>query len=184
MQLLLGNSFRFYRFYYSIFATVYLIPLLYLQFTIESVRLWGRHVFSEFSGVLMIIAGLTIMFICIRKYFFDLSGIKAFVKGRHSPNELQTDGLHTLVRHPLYLGTLLFIWGCSFLFPLLSNLIACSLITFYTIAGIQMEERKLMMEFGERYKYYARQVPMLIPRVSLKRKLNKQLSELIRSWIY
>lgn len=185
MQRLLGNSFRFYRLYYSVFATVYLVPLLYLQFTIESVRVWERQVFSESAGVLMVIAGLTVMFICIRKYFFDLSGVKVLVKGSHSPNQLQTDGLHTIVRHPLYFGTLLFIWGCSFLFPLLSNLIACSLISIYTIAGIQMEERKLIAEFGEQYKVYARKVPMLIPRISIRTgKAERRLSELIRSWIY
>lgn len=177
MQRLLGNSFRFYRFYYSVFAIVYLIPLLYLQCTIDSMRLWRKDILSEFPGVLMLIAGLTIMLICVRRYFFDLSGIKAFVKDRNSPNPLQTDGLHNFVRHPLYFGTLLFIWGCFLVYPLLSNLIACCLITIYTIAGIQIEERKLITEFGERYKYYADKVPMLIPRFfARKRKLRQQLS--------
>jgi protein-S-isoprenylcysteine O-methyltransferase Ste14 len=127
--------------------------------------------------VLLLVAGMTIMVICIRRYFFDLSGIKVFVSNSHSSAKLQTDGLHNIVRHPLYFGTLLFIWGCFLLFPYLSNLIACSLITIYTIIGIKMEERKLVIEFGERYKYYAGKVPMLIPRLFVsKRRLRQQLS--------
>jgi protein-S-isoprenylcysteine O-methyltransferase Ste14 len=180
MQSLLGTRFKYYRLYYSVFAIIYLIPLLYLQYTIDSIRLWSKNPFIEFPGVLMIIAGLTIMLICMRRYFFDISGVKALAKRDQLPAELQTDGLHEIVRHPLYFGTLVFIWGCFLLFPLLSNLIACCLITIYTIAGIQIEERKLIMEFGERYTYYSNKVPMLIPRLSIrKRKLREQWSEMI-----
>ncbi len=181
MQRLLGNGFSFYRLYYSLFAICYLVPLLYLQCTIESVRLWKKDVLSEFPGVLILIAGSTIMIICIRRYFFDLSGVKVLAKDRHSPVELQTDGLHNIVRHPLYFGTLLFIWGCFLIFPLLSNLIACCLITVYTVIGIQIEEQKLIMEFGERYKYYAGKVPMLIPRLFYKK--TKVASAIVRNTV-
>lgn len=180
MQKLLRSQFRYYRFYYSLFAFMYLIPLIYLQCTVESIRLWGKSFFIiEFPGVLMLIAGLTMMLICMKRYFFEVSGIKVFKKGSKLPRELQTEGLHSVVRHPLYLGTLLFIWGCFLLFPLLSNLIACCLINIYTIAGIQIEERKLMNEFGEQYRHYSTKVPMLIPRVLIKRKLRQQWSEIL-----
>ncbi len=117
------------------------------------------------------------MVICMRSYFFDVTGIKAFAI-RHSRVELKTDGLHSMVRHPLYFGTLLFIWGCFFLFPLASNLIASSLITLYVIAGIRIEERKLIVEFGKGYKLYADKVPKLIPRFfGLKGKFRQRLSE-------
>ena len=88
------------------------------------------------------------MVTCLRKYFRAVSGIKTFAHENQIP-VLQTAGLHSLVRHPLYLGTLIFIWSIFFLVPLWSNLIACGIITIYTVAGIHFEERKLIKEFKE-----------------------------------
>ena len=113
-------------------------------------------------GVMTGIPGLLMMIICIRKYFFDLSGVDVF-KSTQSTPRLQTGGLHQFVRHPLYFGTLLFIWSCFLLFPMWNNLIACLVITIYTIIGIKIEERKLIREFGDSYIIYSRNVPMLIP---------------------
>jgi protein-S-isoprenylcysteine O-methyltransferase Ste14 len=76
---------------------------------------------------------------------------------------LEKGGLHAYMRHPLYSGTLLFIWALFLIFPFMGNLIACVIITVYTLIGIRMEEKKLVIEFGEEYKSYAHQTPMLIP---------------------
>jgi protein-S-isoprenylcysteine O-methyltransferase Ste14 len=77
---------------------------------------------------------------------------------------LETGGLHRYVRHPLYLGTLLLIWSLFLFFPLLSNLLGCMAITLYTLAGIRLEERKLLLRFGSMYADYCKRTPMLIPR--------------------
>jgi len=102
---------------------------------------------------------------CIRKYFFDLSGIQSFQKDKPAFNStLQQTGLHKYVRHPLYFGTLLFVWGLFLLFPLLSNLIAAVTLSVYVVIGIQLEETKLFLEYGEEYKRYSKRVPKLIPK--------------------
>src|SRR5882724_486658 len=72
---------------------------------------------------------------------------------------LELGGLHRYVRHPLYLGTLLSVWGLFLFFPLLSNLLACIMITLYTLLGIRLEEKKLLLQFGETYASYRRKVP-------------------------
>jgi len=64
---------------------------------------------------------------------------------------LELGGLHRYIRHPLYLGTLLVVWSLFLFFPSLSNVLACFMITAYTLAGIRLEERKLLQEFGEDY---------------------------------
>ncbi len=92
-----------------------------------------------------------------------MSGLQALQKQR-AKNTLQKSGLHQYVRHPLYLGTLLFIWGLFLIFPLLNNLIACMVVTVYTLFGIRLEEKKLILEFGESYVEYAKKVPGLIPK--------------------
>jgi protein-S-isoprenylcysteine O-methyltransferase Ste14 len=67
------------------------------------------------------------------------------------------------VRHPLYLGTFLFIWGAWLIIPLVSFGITNVVITLYTLIGIHFEERKLVEEFGQSYISYSRQVPKIIP---------------------
>jgi protein-S-isoprenylcysteine O-methyltransferase Ste14 len=79
-------------------------------------------------------------------------------------SELKVDGIHRFVRHPLYSGTILFVWGLFFVFPFLNNLIAVILLTLYLFIGISFEEKKLVKEFGEKYQAYILKVPMLIPR--------------------
>ena len=100
---------------------------------------------------------------CIRKYFFNLSGVAVFRNRQHRPL-LETKGVHRYIRHPLYMGTLLLLWSIFLFFPLLSNLLACGMITLYTLIGIRFEEKKLSREFGESYDIYKRTTPMLIPR--------------------
>lgn len=100
--------------------------------------------------------------VSILKYFKLLSGIRTLYQAKPS-TELRREGIHNYVRHPLYLGTLLFIWGLFFIFPMLNNLIAVVIITLYVLIGIWLEEKKLLIEFGNLYADYISQVPMLIP---------------------
>jgi protein-S-isoprenylcysteine O-methyltransferase Ste14 len=46
----------------------------------------------------------------------------------------------------------------------MKNLLACLVITLYTIWGARLEEKKLVARFGEKYQAYKQRVPMLIPR--------------------
>lgn len=180
MSKLLGRSFRFYRFYYSIFATFSLGFLLYFLVTMESPRIFELSKFVKLAVSISGIAGIAIMLLCVRKYFSVVTGIKAFSAERNSTTVLQRDGLHSFTRHPLYFGTLLFIWNLFALFPLWSNLISCGMISIYTVAGIYIEERKLLAEFGDAYKNYSRNVPMLIPGLFTRRsKIRQSFSETI-----
>ncbi len=102
------------------------------------------------------------MGICIKKYFYELSGLKALSED-HAENTLQTGGLHSFVRHPLYFGTLAFIWGLLIVMPYYSNLIAAGIITTYVWLGVFLEEKKLLKEYGDAYTEYKNTVPKLLP---------------------
>jgi methanethiol S-methyltransferase len=162
MQRRLGARFKYYHFAYSVFAALSLIGILVFQFTMESRLLYVAPVWVKLLLSLPVLAGLLIMLVVIRKYFFSLSGISVFYK-HQPPVVLEQGGLHRYVRHPLYSGTLLFIWALFFVFPYLNNLLACVVITLYTLLGARLEEKKLVAQFGEKYISYKRQVPMLIP---------------------
>ena len=93
-----------------------------------------------------------------------LSGIRA-VYEKAPVHELKINGIHRFVRHPLYTGTILVVWGFFFVFPYLNNLIAVVLLTLYVIVGIRFEEKKLIAEFGEQYNHYMKKVPSLFPNI-------------------
>lgn len=170
----LRRSFRFYRFYYSVFSTFSLVFIVYYLLTMQSPQMFEVSIFSRLAASIGGIAGIMVMLACTRKYFSVVTGVEAFSQDKKSTIVLQTGGLHSYTRHPLYLGTLLFIWSLYVLFPSLSNLISCCMISVYTFAGIYLEERKLVVEFGEAYKNYSRNVPMLIPRLFTRRSKVRQ----------
>jgi len=160
---ILRRSFKYYRLIYSLIAAVMVAYILYLNFTIDTVELWHPPLIEEIFAVVAGVAGLSLMLICIYKYFFYLSGIDVFFK-KKTTDYLEVNGLNKYVRHPLYSGTLLFAWSFFFRQPVLSNLISVFVITLYTIIGAYFEERKLLKTFGDDYKNYAAKVPMMIPR--------------------
>jgi methanethiol S-methyltransferase len=162
MQKWLGRHFRYYTFGYSILATLNLAGILAYQFSIPQVWLWVMPVWAQVAMLIPLLAGLYIMGALIRKYFFALSGISVFYKNQ-APVVLELGGWHRYVRHPLYFGTLLSVWSLFFIFSTWGNLIACIIITAYTLAGTVLEERKLVTQFGKDYVDYKRQVPMIIP---------------------
>lgn len=157
----MGHSYRYYRLLYSGFNFALLGLILWYQFSHASVQLFPGFV-SQWAGFPLAAAGLWVMGVCIRKYFANLSGVDVFTK-KSAPMVLETSGLHRYVRHPLYSGTLLFMWALFLIFPALANAIACVVSTVYVLIGISIEERKLVVEYGEGYVQYAKRTPRLIP---------------------
>ena len=159
-----GDHFKWYRPAYIVFAALTFGAVLFYQFSIPTKLLYKINTASVIAGSAIGIFGIIIMMSCIVKYFSLISGLNSlFLKNR--TNKLLTTGLHRHVRHPLYFGTFLFIWGMFIALPYLSWLISSIIITLYTLIGIRYEETKLELEYGESYKEYKKKVPMLVPRV-------------------
>lgn len=70
---------------------------------------------------------------------------------------LRTRGPYRLVRHPVYLGWILLVFGAPLM--TLDRFVFATLSTLYLIIAIPLEERSLQAEFGDRYREYAQQVP-------------------------
>jgi protein-S-isoprenylcysteine O-methyltransferase Ste14 len=80
--------------------------------------------------------------------------------------ELIQDGPFAIVRHPRYLMVAIGVAGWC----LMSNYAGAYLIGLLSIAGlfliVWLEERDLVMRFGDDYRAYQKQVPQLIPTIS------------------
>ena len=81
---------------------------------------------------------------------------------------LDTRGVLKVIRHPWYLGVFLFIWANDLS---LKELIVNLILSAYLVIGTFLEERKLVLEFGDKYKEYQGQVSMFIPIKWLRSKI-------------
>jgi protein-S-isoprenylcysteine O-methyltransferase Ste14 len=97
---------------------------------------------------------------------FDPYGLRPILgrlRGRKPrPMLFVVRGPYRWVRHPLYLFMILMIWSCPDLTR--DRLLFNSLWTVWIVIGSILEERDLVLEFGDVYREYQRRVPMLIPR--------------------
>lgn len=95
---------------------------------------------------------------------FGINPILRLLRGTNPPPSmpLTIRGPYRRVRHPLYFFCLLMIWSC----PNLSadRLLYNILWTGWIIVGTVLEERDLVAAFGDEYRAYQKNVPMLIPK--------------------
>lgn len=81
--------------------------------------------------------------------------------GNRTPQALATKGWYGIVRHPLYLLSIIFMFSN----PVMSErwmILAC-IATLYFIIGALIEEKRLQKEFGEEYRRYRELVPFILP---------------------
>jgi len=79
-------------------------------------------------------------------------------------------GILGVIRHPWYTAAIIIIWMRNID---ISTLIVNIILTLYLVVGTFLEERKLLLEFGEKYRYYQENVSMLFPLNWLKSKLRR-----------
>jgi protein-S-isoprenylcysteine O-methyltransferase Ste14 len=75
-------------------------------------------------------------------------------------DDLKRSGLLGVVRHPMYFALIIALWCDTFT---ITNIAVNIILTFYVIMGTILEEKKLLLEFGDAYIKYQQEVPMLIP---------------------
>lgn len=155
---------RHYRLLYILIALITLVIMAILFWETPRLLLWNSTFISQIPGILLIICGCIIMGITVRKYFSTVKNLDALIYDNTIP-VLFEKGIHKYVRHPLYLGTFLVVWGFFLIFPYGSLLITNVIITLYTLLGIVYEEKKLELVFGEKYKRYKQEVPMIFPKL-------------------
>jgi protein-S-isoprenylcysteine O-methyltransferase Ste14 len=140
----------------------YYPPLVWLPFLVAYFQPLpiDLHITVQYAGLVIGIASALFaawaMWALGRSY-----GIRTDIFDGH---RLVTDGPYALVRHPMYLGIVLYHAGATLVLqsPLLLALTALVIIP-YTAMRIAYEEGPLREAFGDRYATYQRTVPPLLP---------------------
>jgi protein-S-isoprenylcysteine O-methyltransferase Ste14 len=174
MKRKLGDGFRFYRLFYNVASVATLIPLIYYDYLIREAPVFRWEGPLAMVRILLLASSIYLFVVGGRRYSWaQFSGIAQIRAGRaHGSlakgNSFVVSGLHRIIRHPWYLGGILIVWAQDLSVPtILINLV----ISVYFIVGSFLEERKLVREFGDKYREYQQTVSMLFPWRWLKAKI-------------
>ncbi len=149
--------YKTYRFSYNILSFVSFLPFSLYWFIHRA----ESPIIVKFEGILFVLVIiLKITGVVIFGIAFIQSGVKEFFGLKFTKGKLIDRGLYGIVRHPQYLGGIIFIWAS----PVITfhDFESYILLTLYLIVGAFLEEKKLEEELRG-YKEYKKRVPFLIP---------------------
>lgn len=161
----LGRTFRFYRLFFNMISILTLIPVVLWVSSARTEPIFRWDGYIQIIQVLLLGTAALLFFLGALRY--DFGQLLGFKQIREETNkcitgacELDTSGVLSVVRHPWYLATILLIWAR----PLdISIIVVNVMLTCYLVIGTYLEEKKLILEFGENYRSYQRRVSMLVP---------------------
>ncbi len=98
---------------------------------------------------------------------FDLFGLRQvwfnFRQKAHADPGFKVTFFYKFVRHPLYVGWIMSMWGTPSMTT--GHLLFAAGLTTYILIAIRYEERDLVKFLGDDYVRYKEKVPMIIPTV-------------------
>lgn len=172
---LLGSFAPAYRLAYVLISITTLLPLLWYQETGPQLLLLSRTLSLNLLQAALLVYGLLLFFLGTRVYELrTFLGIRQWQNRKKAPAPdlaFRSDGILARVRHPWYSGGIALIWGMGNVTDVF--LLSRILLTAYLVIGTLLEERRLVIELGEQYRAYQRRVPMLIPRLNLRKRKNQ-----------
>lgn len=122
-------------------------------YTITGPAAWLGYV-VQIAGLIVTVRGSA------RLDVLDLAGVRPLLeRDNHAARDhvpLETTGLYGFVRHPLYFGWLLVVFGAPHMTA--TRFVFAATSTLYLVLAIPLEERSLIQVFGSSYRDYQKQV--------------------------
>lgn len=150
------------RLAYNVIALVHIVLVLWVgRATLGALPPFARPVWLQALQGTMVVAGAAVLLAGLRGY--DLGRFAGTAQLRGAPDRdepLSTGGLNAWVRHPLYSGAFLLLWGLA-ASPLGAATAAWG--SLYLLIGSRFEERRLLRQYGAAYAAYRARVPAFIP---------------------
>ncbi len=157
-----------YRLLYNAVSGVTFLPIVALLALRPGPTIWALHGLPAalmLAVQLVALAGLALAALQIDgQRFLGLRQARAWLSGDPlplPPEPLIQHGVYGLVRHPLYLFVILYLWAKPQVNAAWLGLAIGS--TVYFIIGAWLEECRMVREFGPEYRAYQRRVPWMIP---------------------
>lgn len=161
---------RYYRLIFITIAIVTLLPIVAMVMFLPSRVLWVIPVPWRYLTIgLQLIAAVGVLITVRQTDAMAFLGIKQFTQPEEDhENNLKIKGFYRIVRHPMYLFSILLLW----LLPYMTDLLLAWVIssTLYFMLGSIPEERKLLVKFGGAYREYRKEVAWLIPGIKCRKK--------------
>ena len=154
----------------------YLFPLFYACLLLPSPNIFPSHVTAIVIGFIISLIGKIIRGSTVGTEFIARGG-----RGNHVyADGLETGGIFSLCRNPLYIGNILIITGLGVLAnSVIYLLFFVPLFIFFYQAIVMAEEDYLLGKFGEQYNNYRRNVRRWLPNFS---GFGSTIKELSFSW--
>jgi protein-S-isoprenylcysteine O-methyltransferase Ste14 len=151
---------------YVLFASLALILLFWQWRPIPTVvwqvtdpRIAVTITALSFVGWLLV---LTSTFLINHFELFGLHQVANHLVGHPMPAvKFKTPVLYKIVRHPIYLGFIIAFWAAPVM--TIGHALFAAVTTAYIFVGIFLEERDLVVLFGDEYRRYKERVAMIVP---------------------
>jgi protein-S-isoprenylcysteine O-methyltransferase Ste14 len=157
-----------YRLAYNVFAAITIMPTLALMALLPdqvvyytrppwNLAMLGIQAFGTLGLLVSLLFTDVLRFTGVRQAYAYLTGGPLPLP----PERFQDRGMYALVRHPLYLFSLIAIWPQ----PIMTlNVLTFNIgATLYFAIGSWIEERRLARLYGQVYRDYCRRVPWPLP---------------------
>jgi len=150
------------------FRAVSPIPFIIILFVFFTPRDLGeRNLIVNLVSLAVVLLGLTLRIVAVGYSHFGTSGRENFLRAE----SLNTEGIYSIMRNPLYVGNFLVYNGVLIAFANPWAFIPYNLylvVLYYFI--IHSEEAYLRSQYGKTYDEYRRITPRLIPALSQYRR--------------
>jgi methanethiol S-methyltransferase len=164
----LGKGYAYYRLFFNLLSLVTFAPLLLYS---RTPRFQHPAIF-EWSGNWQILRYLLILLsaaliiggachYCLSQ-FLGIRQIRTRSShgGITETGNIDTTGVLGITRHPWYVAVFLLLWASDLN---IGTIVVNLVLSVYLVVGTLLEERKLVLEFGEDYRAYQKRVSMFFP---------------------
>ena len=164
---LLRNYYAFYRLFYILISLALLVPLIKYSGQADTRIIITYEYPLSIVRYALIAGSLTIFFYA---FFFNYDSLSFFgirqilnfkkTKAVDASPDIRKNGLLGIIRHPMYFALIIYLWCQTFR---MMDILVNAVLTLYIVIGTKLEEKKLVLEYGDTYIKYQQEVPMLIP---------------------
>lgn len=153
-----------YRLAFNAVATLGLFPIAWLLHRHPGPMLWTWSGWQAWLANGLAVTAVAAFAFSLRSYdrgeFIGLRQLRDGARKVEDQEAFHISPLHRYVRHPWYFLALVMVWTRDMNAAML---VSAVLITGYFAIGSRLEERKLIVYHGERYRRYMARVPGLVP---------------------